>query len=126
MEKTIDQLREELEKRLQSIPCLSKFYIGETDEANLTKTTNRHENEGYSSTIPIAKGEHSVVSKAEETLIKYFKENSKLKDKNGNNDTHSLGSKAANIVYVSIRITPRKDIELDDDDMYWPEVYQLI
>ena len=125
MKITIEQLREELEKKLQAISCLNKFYIGETDKANWQKTVNRHEKEGYTTTTPLAEGEHETISKAEEFLLNYFQD-SLLKDKMGNKIPYSVGSDKADTLYVSICINPQHVNELYDDDIDWPNAYQLI
>ncbi len=124
MKKTIMQVCKELEKKLLAITCLERFYIGETDDKNLQITTERHEKEGYSTTTPLATAHHEIISKAEEQLIAFF-QNSNLQNKLGNRIPYSVGSEKANIIYVSIRTHPQQDIELDDDNINWPEVYQL-
>ena len=122
MGKSIEQLCKELENKLRAITHLDYFYIGETD--NLSETADRHMKEGYSSTTLLAKGNHSIISKAEEQLITYFQD-SNLKEKNKNKSPYSVGSKTADMIYVSIKISPRVDNELDDDDIIWPQVYEL-
>lgn len=122
MDITVDKLYERLEEKLLNISCLKKFYIGETD--NITETINRHESEGYTNTIILAKGSHPIISKAEESLISKFN-NSGLKEKIANKITNSVGSKTANMVYISLQIEPTKDDEMDDDDFVWPEDYVL-
>lgn len=124
MQITAEKLRKIIENKLQKISCLQKFYIGKTND--LGNTRARHEREGYTSTTPIAKGKYDIVSKTEETLIQYFQEISIMKGKNGNISPYSVGNDTADTIYVSIMISPQNDNELDDDDINWPEIYQLI
>lgn len=122
MDITIDKLYEKLEKKLLNISCLTKFYIGETD--NIKETIKRHENEGYTNTIILTKGSHPIITKAEEFLISKFN-NSDLKDKIANKSPYSVGSKTAYMIYISLQIEPTKDEEMDDDDFVWSEDYVL-
>lgn len=123
MQITAEELRKKIDNKLQTISCLQKFYIGKTN--NLGNTRARHEREGYTSTTPIAKGNYDIVSKTEGALIHFFQKTSIMKDKNANKSPYSVGNDTADTIYVSIMISPQRDIELDDDDINWPEIYQL-
>ena len=123
MQITIEQLCKKLETELLKISCLETFYIGKADD--LDRREKEHENEGYSSTTGLAKGSPSVISEAEESLISYF-QNSGIADKLNNASPYSVGNDEANIIYVSLIISPQDINELDDDDIDWPEIYELI
>lgn len=122
MEITINELCAKLEKKLLLCTCLTGFYVGETD--NMDETIERHKNEGYNVTQQLATASHTIIAKAEEQLIAYFKK-SILKERFRNKSDNSVGSKTANSIYVSIMITPKCINELDDDDINWSEVYKL-
>ena len=119
---SIKDLCTKLNEKLHARPTITGFYIGKTN--NIETRENEHEEEGYSSTIALASGTYEQVSKAEESLIFYFS-HSDLSNKLKNKSSYSVGSKDADIIYVSIMISPQNELELYDDDLLWDTKYVL-
>lgn len=126
MEITIDDLCKKLKGKLQDCQSLAYFYIGKTSD--IEKRTQEHEKNGYHSTTPLAEASYSLISKTEKRLIEYFKSSS-LCEKCANVKDESTGRKTSEnkkyVIYVSVKISPSHDYELEDDDLNWNEVYKL-
>lgn len=121
---TVEELYILLKKRLEMLNFLVKFYIGKTD--NVEKRGQEHkENDGLPITVQIAYGDAKSISDGEKYLINIFKRH----DKYCQNINIGGGNPNANKLYISYAcdMTKAKLVhELDDDNLMWPTIYQLI
>lgn len=126
MKITIDELCKRLEQKLRNRPCIIRLYIGKTTD--IEKREKQHEREGYHTTTPLAIASYSLASRAEEFLIKYFKE-SEMSAICSNINQNSTGRKPDETklyyIYVSIAIKAKKEEELYDDNLDWNTIYDL-
>lgn len=136
MQCTIDGLREDLEKQIRSFVNYDnvrvvRFYIGKSETENFEERQSTHRSEGYTDTLEIAHGNPTLITQAEEILISYF-QGSDLKGLLANIDSNANGNNDADKLYVSYEAylkesdTPISIDELEDDELNWPESYELI
>ena len=115
-----EELFQLLKEKLESMKFLKKFYIGKTNDIECRR--KQHRDEGYSETIEIAHGDYESIKKAEEYLIKMFKDNCLC-----DNEQVGGGPKG-NKLYISYTcdFAGAKSIdELDDDDLNWEDSFSI-
>ena len=93
----LQQIKTAIDDRLNWKKCTC-FYIGKTDNFESRCLEHRQE-EGYTFCWELAKGEAELISKLEDNLIKLYKEDKRLKNKNEG----SGGNPNADTLYVAFR-----------------------
>lgn len=117
---TIEELFRLLNEKLESMKSLKKFYIGKTNDIE-SRRKQHHDDECYE-TIEIAHGNFDSVKKAEEFLIKKFKDNPLCHNKQigGGPDGDKLY-----LAYTCVLTGAKSIDELDDDDLNWEKSFSI-
>lgn len=111
----IQLIRTQIEAFLDDHIDVEKFKIGKT--SNLDTREDDYQENGYHKVIKICSGEAKEISDAEIALTKYFRDDSKYKER-CDNRRDGGGSSDATILYIALRINDISIQHLNEFEVY--------
>lgn len=111
----IQLIRTQIEAFLDDHIDVEKFKIGKT--SNLDTREDDYQENGYHKVIKICSGEAKEISDAEIALTKYFRDDSKYKER-CDNRRDGGGSSDATILYIALRINDIFIQHLNEFEVY--------
>ena len=111
----IQLIRTQIEAFLDDHIDVEKFKIGKT--SNLATREDDYQENGYHKVIKICSGEAKEISDAEIALTRYFRDDSKYKER-CDNRRDGGGSSDATILYIALRINDISIQHLNEFEVY--------
>jgi len=111
----IQLIRTQIEAFLDDHIDVEKFKIGKT--SNLDTREDDYQENGYHKVIKICSGEAKEISDAEIALTRYFRDDSKYKER-CDNRRDGGGSSDATILYIALRINDISIQHLNEFEVY--------
>ena len=111
----IQLIRTQIEAFLDDHTDVEMFKIGKTSNLNIRE--DDYQENGYHKVIKICSGEAKEISDAEIVLTKYFRDDSKYKER-CDNRRDGGGSSDATILYIALRINDISIQHLNEFEVY--------
>lgn len=113
MEKALETIIQEIEKKLKFRTDFIEFKIGKTDD--LDERRDKYRSEGYYYLWEIGCGTSSDINMAEKTLIEYFRDESPYRKRCKNKNDGGGGNPNANKLYLAVKPEKYEFEDLFDD-----------